>query len=728
MSSAIDIETSGGGPLQVAQALHGYRNGHELLAASLPLTKDGDRALLELSDLSGSAARTRGFESYITGYPVPGEHLYAFARTWLATGSGRPGSVWTHTLLLTPEQLELQGVANLANSFRRPLTLEQASDYESPLVINTREVAEPLHRQVPSQLTRHSTWTDEILEALYSDGSSTVPILVPAASSSEYEELLLHIWSLQWPELRERFSFCTGSLSLRQVAGRPYDLQVIPQDRAIARDASSGGYVLIEGHHIHPTSTTWTDDLRPHHDVMPQARTFTWRLGPELEPERLSFGRLAQIHRLAQDVSNPSDWQSLLEVVREWYPRRSSARALKSWALDESGSSPAGRLTNLDRLSVLSRLTGVSAFPGWGRSLATAFSESLLEPDPEFGVFLSEFPAFATAPAREALLRLSDEHLDADAFTTLIRSSPEDVALKGLDLRPSIVGHSALWRSESARRKALTWLPASEIDEPLLTVMVRAVVAADQPVGLRDLSDCAGDLVIDAAFDVLGEGTESSGALQASPEWLSTLRGYPERGVSWLARGERPSAVLSRFVLERLRPEGRQTRALTSSRWVEIVRSIDPYTAEGSSVHAFALGVGFHDKDPSASSLVAEVFQTVHQLAEEGRLDDEDWDKLEFVLPGSRWLLRLTRDSGPGRARTLRRAVVEAFERRDWPVATFLEAVRDTALLATIVTENIRTWSGRALGRRLRVATQSGSIVLSDLQRAALDPWIDSPG
>ncbi len=231
--------------------------------------------------------------------------------------------------------------------------------------------------------------------------------------------------------------------------------------------------------------------------------------------------------------------------------------------------------------------------------------------------------------------------------------------------------------------------------------------------------------MIDAAFDVLGE---SSGALQIEPEWLSTLREYPERGVSWLARSERPSAALSRLVLERLWPEGRRIRALTNSRWVEIVRSIDPYTADGTSVHAFALGVGFHGKDLSASSLVAEVFQTVHELAEEGRLDDEDWDKLEFALPGSRWMLRLTRGSGPGRARVLRRAVVEALERRDWPIDTFLETVKDTTVLALIVTENIRTRSGRALSRRLSVATQSGSIVLSDLQRAALDPWIDSSG
>ena len=722
MSIASDIETIGNRTVRVEQALHGYRNGHELLATSHRLTRDGDRALLELSDLSGSAARTGGFESYITAYPVPGERFYAFARTWLATGGGRPGSVWTHTLLLTPEQLAMKGVANLSKWFRRPLSPEQTSSYERPLEITTGDVAE--RSLVPaSRLPGHGSHAEKILQALYSNDTSTLAILLPAETSEEYEELLLDAWSLQWPELRARFSFCTGALSVRHVAGHSFDLQVVPQDRAgaIERSVESDSCVLIGGPPGRATSTTWSDYLRPDHDAMWKLRAFAWRFGPELGPERLSFGRLAQLHRKAQDLSDPADWQSLLEVVRAWYPRRSSARALKSWALDESVSSLAGRFTSLDRLSVLSRLKGASAFPGWRRSLANAFSESLHFPGPALEVFLSEFPTFATVPARQEMLRLSAEHLDADAFATLIRSLPGEVALKGLDLRPSILGEPALWRSEDARRPALTWLTASEFDEPLLKAMVRAVVAAGQPVGLRDLADCAGDLVIDAAFDVLGE---SSGALQIEPEWLSTLREYPERGVSWLARSERPSAALSRLVLERLWPEGRRIRALTNGRWVEIVRIIDPYTADGTSVHAFALGVGLHGKDLSASSLVAEVFQTVHELAEEGRLDDEDWDKLEFALPGSRWMLRLTRGSGPGRARVLRRAVVEAFERRDWPVDTFLETVRDAALLALIVTENVRTRSGRALSRRLSSATQSGSIVLSDVQRAALDPWI----
>ena len=489
----------------------------------------------------------------------------------------------------------------------------------------------------------------------------------------------------------------------------------------------SDGYVLIDGSQVHSTSATWADCGRPDHDVIRQLRAFAWRFGPELEPARSSFGRLAQLHRISQDLSEPVDWQSLLEMVAVSYPRRSSAQALKSWALNESASSLANPLTSLDRLSVLSRLTGASAFPEWGHSLASTFSKALSASEAEFGVFLSEFSAFATAPACEALLRLSAEHLDGDTFVALIRSSPDAVALRAFDLRPSILGDPSLWQSEGARHRALAWLPTTKIGELLIVAAVRAVVVASQPVGLADLAECAGQRAIDAAFDVLGEGAEWDGSLQMGSDWISTLRAHPEQGVSWLARSERPSAALARLVLERLRPGDRQIRVLGNSHWGGIAKSIDPSTAEGSSVHAFALGVGFHDTRLSASSLVAEVFQTVHDSAEEGRLDDEDWDKLERVFPGPRRVLRRQTRSGVlGRGRVLRRAVVEAFGRRDWPVAAFLEAVSDTAVLSLIVAENVRTRSGKALGRRLNAAIQGDDLVLSDLQRKALDPWIDS--
>ena len=347
--------------------------------------------------------------------------------------------------------------------------------------------------------------------------------------------------------------------------------------------------------------------------------------------------------------------------------------------------------------------------------------------DPQFGVFLTEFPTFATAPAREAILQLSAERLGTDAFVALLVSSPDAVALRTLDLRPSILAEPALWQSDHGRSSALVWLGRNEVDDRLIVATVRALVAAGQPVTLSDIADRTGGRAIDAALDVLGEGTEWDGLHRVDPGWISTLRAHPKRGVSWLARSERPSAALAKLVLDGLRPGDRRVRSLDNDRWVEIAEAIDPHTSAGTSVYAFALGVGFHDERPSASLLVSDVYQSVHDSAEEGRLADEDWDKLKRAFPRQRRALRrLTRDGQVGRGRVLRRAVVEAFGRRNWPITDFLGAVSDSAVLARAATENLRTKSGKALARRLNAAIQEGGVVLNDLQRTALNPWIDS--
>ena len=726
MSIASNSGTSSSNPIHVAQALHGYRNGHELLATSHRLSRDGSRTLLELSDLSGPAARTRGFESYITGYPVPGEHLYAIARTWLATEGGRPGSVWTHTLLLTPEQLATIDIVNVTKWFRRPTTTEEALGYGRPLKIDREDMSQRPRGVPPFRLAAHGARAEEMFEALYGSDSAALAILLPAESSNEYEHLVLHTWSLQWAELRGRFSFCTGALSARHVEGHPFDLQVVPQDRAatIQRSAPPDTYVLIGGSRRRSASGTWDDYLPSDRDDMRRARAFVWRFGPELTPGRLSFGHLAKLRLRAESLSNSADWQALLEVVGGWYPRSSSAPRLKEWALTESASNLADPLTAFDRLLVLSRLRCPSAYPEWRNSLADAFLRTFWTNEPEAGVVLSEIIAFASTPARRALLQLSTEHLNPGAFVALIEASPDDAASRALDLRPSIVGEPALWRSERSRHRALTWLPTSNDLGTLIVATVRAIVAANQPVSLGELVDRAGVIAIDAAFDVLDEGAESA---ELGPEWIASLRGHPKQGISWLARSDRPSAKLARLVLDRLRPGGRRLRVLGHSRWAQIVGSVEAHMADGASVQAFALGVGFHDGRLSASSLVAAVFQAVYDSIVEGRLDEDDWNKLKRVLPGPRRVFRrLIRSDGSGRDRALRRAVVEAFGQKGWPIANFLEAVTDMAVLSSVATENLRTKSGKVLRRRLNAKIDRGDLILSDPQRTALSSWIDS--
>ena len=124
---------------------------------------------------------------------------------------------------------------------------------------------------------------------------------------------------------------------------------------------------------------------------------------------------------------------------------------------------------------------------------------------------------------------------------------------------------------------------------------------------------------------------------------------------------------------------------------------------------------------------IRDAFAAVYDSAVERRLDEDDWNKLKRVLPGPRRVIRrLIRGDGSGRDRALRRAVVEAFGQKGWPIENFLEAVTDMAVLSSVATENLRTKPGKVLRRRLNAKIKRGYLVLSGPQRTALNSWIDS--
>ena len=208
----------------IHQTLHGYREGHRLLAASTTLPPRSEQLLAVLSDLSGHVI-VRHFGEYLTGYPLPEFGVYALAKTWYAPEMPRPGCVWTHTLLIPFEKLgRAQSLHIFASLFVRP----HSDDFNSFTI--------PLREKSENDKLAHTTGDRSIasqvggvLRKLYE--SPDQPILVPIGSPEKAEWSFLEIWSQQWPRLRRTFTFCTGAISSRQVDGRWFDLQGVPEKR-----------------------------------------------------------------------------------------------------------------------------------------------------------------------------------------------------------------------------------------------------------------------------------------------------------------------------------------------------------------------------------------------------------------------------------------------------------------------------------------------------------------
>ena len=93
--------------MRIEQLLHGYQDGHGLLAGSLQVKSAQDAACLSaMSDWSGYRDPHNQDHSYITAYPLPDSNYYVVAKSWYAYEMERPGCVWTHSLLINLSELD----------------------------------------------------------------------------------------------------------------------------------------------------------------------------------------------------------------------------------------------------------------------------------------------------------------------------------------------------------------------------------------------------------------------------------------------------------------------------------------------------------------------------------------------------------------------------------------------------------------------------------------------
>src|SRR5271155_660887 len=92
--------------VRIDQAFHGYDRGHRELATSIALDDRSRATMLVLSDLLASTDLQKGI-SYLTSYPLKSASRHVLARTWAAGHGYRPGSVWTHSLILDYQALAL---------------------------------------------------------------------------------------------------------------------------------------------------------------------------------------------------------------------------------------------------------------------------------------------------------------------------------------------------------------------------------------------------------------------------------------------------------------------------------------------------------------------------------------------------------------------------------------------------------------------------------------------
>ncbi|WP_156146537.1 hypothetical protein [Desulfosporosinus sp. I2] len=203
----------------IEQTLHGYASGHHLVASSIKLSEKSKLKMEILSDLSGPEIQS-GFKEYYTGYFLPEDHKAVLSYTWYADEMERPGCVWTHSLLIEPSDLRTIGVDiyQLINMFCRPSNSIDFLSYNKQIFLEIRDYSNSIN--MDNAKLQYLIW------AIWGNKS---PAIILADNSNDYAKEIINLWTRQNNDLKQGFSFSTGSLAIRKFEKDILSLQVVPR-------------------------------------------------------------------------------------------------------------------------------------------------------------------------------------------------------------------------------------------------------------------------------------------------------------------------------------------------------------------------------------------------------------------------------------------------------------------------------------------------------------------
>jgi len=364
----------------IHQALFGYADGHRLLEASIRFSSRDLYDLSAVSDL-GTGIQLRPDESYLTGTTLQDSKYFALIRTWLAPEMPRPGCVWSHVLVLTPEVLASQRDLGALNGlFCRPPSLNLCGIYSRTLDLP--------HLSRPSDVS--PSLVAHVINSYYMGRwfADSLPV------GPDLDSAVLAMCSQQWPRLRAIFSFRTAlAASASNRGGARFDFQ--PGGH---HDSAGGSVESADGVDTDWIDAAVTDAISP--DVTP-LRRFLWRYGKDVRFPRQRFHNLVKIHLVTRALEPNGLPLSWAESIVSLFPGPDNAGILKR---DMLGLEPAP-------LALCPAVT----FEDTLELFAELLSDGIVVADDTIEAKLSQAPAVAIPSLAASLCKHASELADQSA-------------------------------------------------------------------------------------------------------------------------------------------------------------------------------------------------------------------------------------------------------------------------------------------------------------------------
>lgn len=315
--------------MRIEQVLHGYSDGHQLLASSTTALSPSDRRKMALlSDWNEYVSAQEDDSSYLTSYPLPDSPYYVVAKTWYADEKERPGCVWTHSLLI-----DLQGQTSffdyelLFSLFRRPKDGDY-SIYEGTLNIGEEAKREPMNGEYDA-MPSLDYWLWQML------AHSVHLMLTYQGDSLKSQQLVLSLMNHIPQAMLRGMSFCSGTGRLMKYDGASFDFQLTSEAR---RSIPKLNGRVAEGEKVEGWYKTIADSIvQDGVDIPMLIARFSDEIGVRYEALGAVVLVFTLVDRLkAPGVDNEQKFQLALRIMATAFPEIEQGKRFKSVILAEN--------------------------------------------------------------------------------------------------------------------------------------------------------------------------------------------------------------------------------------------------------------------------------------------------------------------------------------------------------------------------------------------------------
>lgn len=596
--------------IRLHQALYGYSDGHRLITSSMPIDGSVGRDLRSLTDMSFPDHDA----SFITGRPLPEINAFTLVRSWPAGDDFRPGSVWSHVLLIDYVELgAVDDLSGLLDVFERPRLGPDAprsafDRYSHPI--------DWLASAARRDSDGGSPFEHELLGRVY---GAEEPISVKANPTLELDALLLRLWSQQWPRLRRSFSFRTR---WKAGAAESFDVEIAARTRQTSIPDQQPRSDWLD---------TLADDLRRPDPAM---RAFLRQYGAESTHGRTDMPRLIDVW------SHLASAELVPEVARELsesFPHASEMSKLKLALLG-----PATEGTSLWDVSEPIRLALAL------RSGPASLDFATLQVEHRLGELWIETPELAhdllvTLPAEQAPIEVIRSLAGAmqsgsePIWQWLYRlaSENQELVFKAFSVNPDLLYHPSAWGGESEHLAVIVEMLLRSRSEEASEIFLRLVDGGESRAAAR---------LAEAQPSLWWAGLEAAADATIGPVSIDVLRDVIE-SIGPAAVGKPPSKMLSNpealvALAAVVDPSTGMWRHASTKQWIKCAQLVQQNAwvelTSGIQNRVFATTLLSAERvgpDEARAKAWAAAFPSLHDALAVDTVDEISWHMVSQVLP-----------------------------------------------------------------------------------------------